>query len=92
MDGRYYHMDHGGDPHVLGWLIFAVLLGLLVLAVVYAFTRMGVGARTRLAPAAPAQLDDPLGILRMRYARGELSREEFLQASEDLGPPPTPAA
>ena len=92
MDGRYYpYMEHGGT-HLVGWLIFAVLLGLLVLAVVYAFTRMGVAARMRPAPAAPARLDDPVGILRMRYARGELSREEFLQASDDLGPPPTPDA
>ncbi len=71
----------------------AVLLALLALAVVYAFTRMGLGARPRPALAAPAQPDDPLTIVRLRYARGELTREEFVQASEDLGAaPPTPAA
>jgi uncharacterized membrane protein len=32
----------------------------------------------------------PEEVLRLRYARGELSREEFLQANADLaGPGPT---
>jgi uncharacterized membrane protein len=93
MDGRFHYADHG-DPHLLGWLIFAALLALLVLAVVYAFTRMGVGTRPRVALGGPAHADDALGVLRLRYARGELTREDYLQASEDLGvpPPTTPAA
>lgn len=94
MDGRYYpYMDHGGT-HLVGWLIFAVLLALLALAVVYAVTRMGVGARPRPVLGPPAHPDDPLTVLRLRYARGELTREEYLRASEDMGvpPPTTPAA
>ncbi|MGH8914006.1 MAG: SHOCT domain-containing protein [Acidimicrobiia bacterium] len=38
-------------------------------------------------------LDDALSTLRMRYANGEMTREEFLQANQDLGgpqPPPPP--
>jgi uncharacterized membrane protein len=94
MDGRYYpYMEHGGT-HLVGWLIFAVLLALLALAVVYAVTRTGVGARPRPALGPPAHPEDPLAVLRLRYARGELTREEYLRTSEDLGvPPPTsPAA
>jgi putative membrane protein len=29
--------------------------------------------------------DEALEVLRLRYARGEMTREEFLQASDDLG-------
>jgi uncharacterized membrane protein len=39
--------------------------------------------------------DEALQALRLRYARGEMTREEFLLANEDLGggqapPPPSP--
>jgi uncharacterized membrane protein len=29
--------------------------------------------------------DEALAALRLRYARGEITREEFLQANQDLG-------
>jgi hypothetical protein len=35
-----------------------------------------------------AGVDPALAALRLRYARGELSREEFLRTSADLGAPP----
>lgn len=39
----------------------------------------------------PGRMPDPLELLRLRYARGELSRDEFLQATGDLtAPGPTP--
>lgn len=91
MDGRYYpsYVDHG--PHLLGWLIFAVLVALLVVGVLALLARSG---RTpALLPATRTEpATDPTAILRVRYARGEISRDEFLQASEDLGLPPPAAA
>ena len=93
-DYDYSHtVDHG--PHVLGWLIFAVLLALLVFAVVLAFSRVGRGwASAASSPPAAVRppTEDPLEILRLRYARGEVDRDAFLQSSADLGGPSPPAA
>ena len=36
----------------------------------------------------PDGFDKPLAIVRMRYSRGEMSREEYLQAAKDLGAAP----
>ena len=40
---------------------------------------------------------DPLAVARMRYARGEIGRDEYVQLAQDLGDapaaePPTPPA
>ncbi|HEX7525507.1 MAG TPA: SHOCT domain-containing protein [Gaiellaceae bacterium] len=40
---------------------------------------------------------DPLAVARMRYARGEIGRDEYVQLAQDLGEapaaePPTPPA
>ena len=88
---RGYH-DNGGDPHVWAWLFFLLVVALVIGLAVFLAVRYA-GRRTALpAAAGPVALDEPLAVLRMRYARGEVPREEFLQASEDLGrPPPSPA-
>jgi len=45
------------------------------------------------APFPPDQPHDPASeALRVRYARGELDRSDFLERSADLGGPPTPDA
>lgn len=91
--------EHGAFQHdgwgVLGavlWLV--VLAAVIVLAVVVANRLL---ARSRPAAAAaggpaPAPADDALTVLRGRYARGEVGRDEFLQASADLGAPAQPPA
>src|SRR5256885_7128958 len=75
----------GGWPDGLSWVIFAVLLALLLLMVVSlaldAYHRsQGGGARGR---AALAELD-------LRYARGEVGRDEYLQRRADLSGNPAP--
>ncbi len=35
---------------------------------------------------------DPLEVVRMRYARGELSRDDYVQATRDLGGTPADEA
>jgi hypothetical protein len=79
---------HGPDP--LQWAIFALLL-LLVLALAgYVATRIGGRPRPRqLVTAGAGVPGDPVQVLRMRYARGELSRDDFLQGMNDLGAAPT---
>ena len=76
----------GGWPDGLAWVIFAVLLALLLLAIVSlaldAYYRSQGGAR-----------GGALGELDLRYARGEISREEFMERRAVLTggvPPPAP--
>src|SRR4051812_15245828 len=67
----------GGWPDGLAWVIFAVLLALFLLAVVSlaldAYYRSNGGGR-----------GGALGELDLRYARGEVGRDEYLQRRADL--------
>jgi uncharacterized membrane protein len=85
-------VGHHGGPSALTWTIFALqLLMLAALAVLLlrAFT-------IRPRPAGPVQRrfvrrhgpPDPLTHARMRYANGEINREEYLQVTKDLGGEP----
>lgn len=78
--------DYGVGLRLLALLMFFAFLALLIVGVVLLWQR---NARS----GAGSRPDGALDTLRMRYARGEMTREEFLQASADLGgpePPPTP--
>jgi hypothetical protein len=87
---------HGG-PSDLAWVIFGLLLALVLLAIISLaldayyrsqggprpfFKWLPAGGPPGLAPGGPA-----LAVLDMRYARGELSRKDYLRAREDLGTP-----
>jgi len=89
---QHYYM-HGGDgPHVFAWLLFVLLLALLVGLIVVVAARLG-GARwgsAAPAPVGPRTGEDPQELVRLRYARGEIDRETFLQVSQDLGGGPPP--
>ena len=61
----------------LFWLVVLVGLGLLV----YALIQREQGAASGLRTGA----DDPLAILRVRYARGEITHEEFVRMKRELG-------
>jgi putative membrane protein len=95
LPGRIF--DCGGPP-VVSWLIpllFLVVIAALVVWVVLRVTgRRYPGSPPAAAwpPAArPGPGDAALELVRSRYARGEISREEFVQVSLDLGgPPPLP--
>ena len=86
--------DGGGWPDALAWAIFAVLLTLLALAVVslaldaYYRSRGGPKAFVKALPAGMPTGMFPGGramaILGARYARGEISRDEYLRARGDL--------
>jgi len=74
--------------HILGgvlpFLFFLILIGVAVWAIV----RVTSANRGQLAGAgvAPMPRSDPaLEELRLQYARGDVSREEFVQRSRDLG-------
>ncbi len=96
----------GPDWHAPWWgplygivplVLLLLLLGLVVWAVVRVSRQAQVAAPA--PPASPAQRPDPaLEQARMRYARGEIDRDEYLRLVADLGggptapPPPAPSA
>lgn len=76
--------EHDGDHHWLALLLFIVLVvALLVIAASI--------VRLAFAKDASSSADDALSVLRLRYARGEVGREEFLLAHGDLGGGAPPA-
>jgi putative membrane protein len=88
-------MDHGWWPGVVGDLLpLLFLIALLAFGIwaVHRITeqdrRLAVGAGAGMPP-----VDGALDELRLRYARGELDRDGYVQRLHDLGgeePEPTP--
>jgi putative membrane protein len=77
-----------------GLVPFLMLLALIGLAVwvVVRMTSRGSRALPATGPASSfTRPDGALEEVRLRYARGEISREEFLQRSQDLGGLGSPA-
>jgi uncharacterized membrane protein len=83
----------GGPLHVI---VFLLLLALLVAGAVWLvryFSRGGLApaaAGPALMPSGSAGPDPAVAALRMRYAKGEVSREDFQHAMEDLVGEDTP--
>jgi putative membrane protein len=77
---------------VIPFLMFLVLVGVAVWAVLRLSSRPAGPAAFGPGAAPPMPRDPALEELRVRYARGELDREEFLQRSRDLGGSDAPAA
>jgi putative membrane protein len=86
MYGPYNHgwMFDGGIGMLFGglWMILLLAVPLLLLAVLvkYLFTKPRGNAER---PGEPAR-HTPLDVLKEAYARGEISREEFLQKRDDI--------
>jgi putative membrane protein len=88
---RYYVPPEGPWHHGLWWvfggliplLFFAALVGLAIWAVLRLSHRPTGWGMTSGPPAV--RPDGALEVVRSRYARGEITREEFLQLSTDLG-------
>jgi putative membrane protein len=83
-----------GGFHLLPLLLFAVFIGVLVWGILRLSSQGAFAAASGPAgpmPAAgPPARDPALEELRVRYARGELDRNDFLERSADLGGPPIP--
>ena len=84
-DGPGY-ADHswwaGGGWHIVPLLMFVIFIGVVVWAVLRLTS-----AKTSLGSPTvdPHRADGALEEVRVRYARGEMSREEFVQRFQDLG-------
>lgn len=86
----YRFMDPGGfhhGPGVLGWLIFAALVALIAIGVALVVHRWrpGSGSASTIARSSgDPSGDSALAEVRLRYARGELTREQYFERLADL--------
>ncbi|MGZ4359171.1 MAG: hypothetical protein ACXVZW_05235 [Gaiellaceae bacterium] len=89
-DPGFHGAYHHGGAHPLLWVIFAVLIAVLVLLLLSLAGRLGRQRGWQRLATAGAGAEESLAALRLRYARGEIDRDQFLQVSRDLGLPPGP--
>lgn len=86
MYGPYNHgwMFDGGIGMLFGafWMILFLVIPVALLAVLlkYLFSK----SRGKDGPAGGIPTQGPLDVLKAAYARGEISREEFLQKRDDI--------
>jgi len=82
------HLGWGIVHFVVPLVLFLVVIGVVVWAVLYLTSHRSPEVAS---VGGPPPRDAAMEELRIRYARGEFAREEFVQRSVDLGGPP-PAA
>jgi putative membrane protein len=70
--------DMGWGGMWFGWLFWIIILGVIVWVIV----RFAGGGGNRQLPSAPGE--SPLDILKKRYAKGEITKEQFDQMKKDL--------
>lgn len=74
-EGWGHMMNYGfGYGGIFMWIIFATILGLLI----YFFIQNQKRSHT------PSPVDGPLDILKKRYAKGEISKDDFDRMKKDL--------
>jgi putative membrane protein len=89
-------LDHyGWGPHMMGWgsgwygMIFGPIFMILVLALVIAVAVLLVrwlgGSSLTATPHQPPSARAPLDVLKERFARGEIDKEEFEERRRILG-------
>ena len=76
--GYGYHGMMGWGGWFMGPLMMLLFVALIVAAVMIALRLLG------MAPGGPKSGDDALEILRQRFARGEIDREEFEERKKHL--------
>lgn len=85
------HHDGWWWPDVWHVVFTVALIAVLVLLAVWLVTsiRRTQSAQAPAAPIPPAASSEDAALreARMRYARGEITREQYLQISEDLSGP-----
>ena len=93
MDGRFFGPGWHGGFQLFGGLFGIVLFALFIGLLVWALMRLMNHDHARHAPVGgPWQArDEALNAARMRYARGELDRDQYFRVVEDLTGVPRPA-
>jgi len=74
---------HEAGPSSIEWAILGLAIAILVIAGLLLLDACQ--RRRRRFWSGPSGSDKELAILRLRYAKGEISRDEYSQALSDLG-------
>lgn len=82
LDGMWGMHDGGMGWWIFGGVWMIVFWGLIIGLVVWGVSRLS--GDQRPAERAPGSEQSPMDIARSRYARGEISRDEFTQIRKDL--------
>ncbi|TMK37039.1 MAG: SHOCT domain-containing protein [Actinobacteria bacterium] len=82
--GFEHHGAWWGILHLLPFVMLLLLIGVGIWAVIR-FTSRPIPLGAGVGPAPLPPRDPALEELRIRYARGELEREDFAQRMRDLG-------
>jgi uncharacterized membrane protein len=88
----FQHVGNGGSHELVSWLLVALVILLVGVVVYFAVAYASRPVSPGSAAAAPASRHDLLSLVALRYANGEITREEFLRMTADLGGPPVPAS
>ena len=73
--GPWGHMGYFGFGGVVMWIIFLIVIGVAIYLIVQATKSKG--------PESPFR-ETPMEILKKRYAKGEITKEEFEKMKKDL--------
>ncbi len=86
------HHGWGMGPGMMGWGYGMGWVGMILMAAFWIAVIVGIVflirwlvVSTRTGGHAARAEDSPLEILKRRYARGEINREEFEEKKRDLG-------
>ena len=80
-----WHWDSWGMMGPFGWIFGLLLLVLLALGVIYLWRALDLGSSPKQDGGdKPQSRDKALEIARERYAKGEISKEEFEELKRDL--------
>jgi putative membrane protein len=77
-------MGYGGYGMGFGWIFMILFWVVLIVLAVGVIRWLGSGPSHLHMPPTPPAGKSALDILRERYARGEIEREEFQQRKRDL--------
>jgi len=69
------HMGYFGFGEMIMWIIFLIVIGVAVYLIVQAAKSKGLESPFR---------ETPMEILKKRYAKGEITKEEFEKIKKDL--------
>jgi putative membrane protein len=82
----------GMGPGMMGWGYGMGWFGLIIMGIFWIAVIVGIiflirwiSVSTRVKDHRPTSEDSPLEILKRRYARGEINKEEFETKKRDLG-------
>jgi len=73
--GPWGHMGYFGFGGIIMWILFLIVIGVAVYLIVQATKSKGLESPFR---------ETPMEILKKRYAKGEITKEEFEKMKKDL--------